>query len=130
MSYYSSDAAALPAAGFKQYCAPAALAPGWHGLELRYGKSPLDATSVFRFFVVDAAEVQTVVAGGVPANQILWKVLGPQPADCMFAHCSTGDRSRAYVSGAQHAHCAACRSSATVLCFASGLYIDSPLCAC
>ena len=80
-SYYSSDSAAPVAAGFKQYCVPASLAPGWHGLELRYGKSPLDATSVFRFFVVDATEVQAVYTGGVPANQILWKV----PAHAMKA---------------------------------------------
>lgn len=73
-SYYSSSSATPPAAGFQQYCVPVPLAPGWHDLDLRYAKSPLDTTSVFRFFVVDAAQVQTVYTSGVASNQILWKV--------------------------------------------------------
>ena len=48
--------------------------PGWHGVELRYSKSPLDETSVFKFFVIDAEQVETVYNSGVPSNQILWKV--------------------------------------------------------
>ena len=47
---------------------------GWHGVELRYSKSPLDQTSVFKFFVIDAEQVETVYNSGVPSNQILWKV--------------------------------------------------------
>ena len=43
-------------------------------MELRYSKSPLDTTSVFKFFVIDAQEVQTTYNSGVPSNQILWKV--------------------------------------------------------
>ncbi|KAK9918667.1 hypothetical protein WJX75_005803 [Coccomyxa subellipsoidea] len=73
-SYYSSDSNTSTPAGFKQYCVPVSLAPGWHGLELRYSKAPLDRTSVFRFFVVDAEQVETVYTSGVPSNQILWKV--------------------------------------------------------
>jgi hypothetical protein len=74
-SYYSSNSqTSSPAAGFKQYCVPIPMAPGWHDVELRYAKSPLDAASVFRFFVVDAEEVQNVYTSGVPSNQILWKV--------------------------------------------------------
>lgn len=57
-SYYSSDSNTSTPAGFKQYCVPVPLAPGWHGLELRYSKAPLDRTSVFRFFVVDAEQVR------------------------------------------------------------------------
>jgi hypothetical protein len=57
-SYYSSDSNTSTPAGFKQYCVPVSLAPGWHGLELRYSKAPLDRTSVFRFFVVDAEQVR------------------------------------------------------------------------
>ena len=50
------------------------LSTGWHNVELRYSKSPLDTTSVFKFFVIDAQEVQTTYNSGVPSNQILWKV--------------------------------------------------------
>ena len=57
-SYYSSESNTSTAAGFKQYCVPVPLAPGWHGLELRYSKAPLDRTSVFRFFVVDAEQAR------------------------------------------------------------------------
>ena len=46
-------------------------------MELRYSKSPLDTTSVFKFFVIDAQEVQTTYNSGVPSNQILWKVTLP-----------------------------------------------------
>ncbi|BDA51523.1 hypothetical protein COCOBI_19-0790 [Coccomyxa sp. Obi] len=56
-SYYSSDSNTSTPAGFKQYCVPIPLAPGWHKVELHYSKSPLDRTSVFRFFVVDAEQV-------------------------------------------------------------------------
>jgi hypothetical protein len=70
---------------------PIPLAPGWHGIELRYSKSPLDTTSVFRFFVVDAEEVETVYNSGVPSNQILWKVRArpgrPGQSNCLcWAH--------------------------------------------
>ena len=47
---------------------------GWHGVELRYSKSPLDQTSVFKFFVIDAEQVETIYNSGVLSNQILWKV--------------------------------------------------------
>jgi len=47
---------------------------GFHNVELRYSKSPLDQTSIFRFFVIDAEQVQTIYNSGVPSNQILWKV--------------------------------------------------------
>ena len=60
-SYYSSDSNTSTPAGFKQYCVPIPLAPGWHKVELRYTKSPLDRTSVFRFFVVDAEQVCTLL---------------------------------------------------------------------
>lgn len=50
------------------------LLTGWHNVELRYSKSPLDTTSVFKFFVIEAQEVQTTYNSGVPSNQILWKV--------------------------------------------------------
>ncbi|CAL8465732.1 g5268 [Coccomyxa elongata] len=75
-SYYSSDSNTSTPAGFKQYCVPIPLAAGWHKVELRYSKSPLDRTSVFRFFVVDAEQVETVYTSGVPSNQILWKGQG------------------------------------------------------
>ena len=108
-SYYSSDSAAPAAAGFKQYCAPARLAPEWHGLELRYGKSPLDATSVFRFFVLDAAEVQTVYTSDVPANQILWKVPGPSntPRSSKVLPNKAWDLQVGVGQRLMHMHCAA-----------------------
>ena len=53
---------------------PCCAVTGWHGVELRYSKSPLDQTSVFKFFVIDAEQVETVYNSGVPSNQILWKV--------------------------------------------------------
>ena len=52
------------------YC----LHPGWHNVELRYSKSPLDTTSVFKFFVIDAEQVETIYNSGVPSKQIQWKV--------------------------------------------------------
>lgn len=53
-------------------------------MELRYSKSPLDTTSVFKFFVIDAQEVQTTYNSGVPSNQILWKV-APLPCSLSSA---------------------------------------------
>ena len=47
---------------------------GFHNVELMYSKSPLDQTSIFKFFVIDAEQVQTIYNSGVPSNQILWKV--------------------------------------------------------
>jgi hypothetical protein len=48
-------------------------------VELRYSKSPLDTTSVFKFFLIDAEQVETVYNSGVPSNQILWKVYALYP---------------------------------------------------
>lgn len=73
-SLYREEAASWNLAGFRQFCTPAALQPGWHDLELAYGASPLDAYSVLRFFVVDAASVGAVAAGGQTAYEITWKV--------------------------------------------------------
>lgn len=74
MSLYREEAAAWSAAGFKQFCTPVALAPGWHDLTLTYGSGPAGAASVLRFFVVDAAAVDAVQAGGQTAYEITWKV--------------------------------------------------------
>ena len=71
---YREEAAAWSAAGFKQFCTPVALAPGWHDLTLTYGSGPAGAASVLRFFVVDAAAVDAVQAGGQTAYEITWKV--------------------------------------------------------
>jgi len=69
-SFYSSESNSTTPAGFKQYCVPVPLAPGWHRLELRYSKSPLDRTSVFRFFVVDAEQVRASGDGTIH----IWKL--------------------------------------------------------
>ena len=74
VSLYREDAAAWSAAGFKQFCTPVALVPGWHDLALTYGSGPAGAASVLRFFVVDAAAVDAVQAGGQTAYEITWKV--------------------------------------------------------
>ena len=48
--------------GFKQYCAPVMLTPGWHDVSIKYGNSPRlagrAASSVLRLFVIDAAQVR------------------------------------------------------------------------
>ena len=79
VSLYREEAAAWSAAGFKQFCTPVALAPGWHDLTLTYGSGPAGAASVLRFFVVDAAAVDSVQAGGQTAYEITWKVKPVMP---------------------------------------------------
>lgn len=74
VSLYRAEAADRSLAGFKQFCTPAALSPGWHDLELTYGSSPLDAYSVLRFFVVDAAAVAAVDVSNQTTYEITWKV--------------------------------------------------------
>ncbi len=75
VSLYRSEAAAgAPAGGFKQFCTPAPLAPGWHDLALRYASAPGGARSVLRFFVMDAAAVATVTAGEQAVYEVSWKV--------------------------------------------------------
>ena len=74
VSLYREEAADRGLAGFKQFCTPAALSPGWHDLELTYGSSPLDAYSVLRFFVVDAAAVAAVDVSKQTTYEITWKV--------------------------------------------------------
>lgn len=80
VSLYREEAAAWSAAGFKQFCTPVALAPGWHDLTLAYGSGPAGAASVLRFFVVDAAGVDAVQAGGQTAYEITWKVIPNIPS--------------------------------------------------
>lgn len=57
VSYYESESPVASIAGYKQYCEPIELAPGYHNLELRYGKSPLSTSSTFKFFVINAEQV-------------------------------------------------------------------------
>ncbi|KAK9833430.1 hypothetical protein WJX81_004558 [Elliptochloris bilobata] len=73
VSLYRQEASTWSAAGFKQFCTPVALAPGWHDLTLTYGSGPAGAASVLRFFVIDAAEVAAVQAGGQTTYEISWK---------------------------------------------------------
>ena len=75
VSLYREEASAWSAAGFKQFCTPVALAPGWHDLTLTYGSGPAGAASVLRFFVIDAAGVDAVQAGGQTTYEITWKVI-------------------------------------------------------
>ena len=89
VSLYHEEAAAWSAAGFKQFCTPVALAPGWHDLTLTYGSGPAGAASVLRFFVVDAAAVDAVQAGGQTAYEITWKVspdVGSHYTSLQFVH--------------------------------------------
>ena len=57
ISYYESESPVAEIAGYKQYCEPIQLAPGYHDLELQYGKSPLSTASTFKFFVINAEQV-------------------------------------------------------------------------
>ncbi|KAL0051929.1 hypothetical protein WJX82_004666 [Trebouxia sp. C0006] len=71
-NYYSSDSATFEIAGYKQYCVPITMAPGWHNLTLTYGNTPLDLYSVFRFFVIDADAVSVVTNNGTQSYEITW----------------------------------------------------------
>ncbi|KAL0027046.1 hypothetical protein WJX79_001031 [Trebouxia sp. C0005] len=71
-NYYSSDSATFEIAGYKQYCVPITMAPGWHNLTLTYGNTPLDLYSVFRFFVINADAVSVVTNNGTQSYEITW----------------------------------------------------------
>jgi len=68
-----------PAPGFKQYCAPVMLTPGWHDVAIKYGNSPRAvggaSSSVLRLFVIDAAQVRG--GEGKAARACSW--LGQSP---------------------------------------------------
>eukprot|EP00891_Asterochloris_glomerata_P006250 jgi/Astpho2/6250/fgenesh1_pg.00088_%23_59_t len=72
ISYYSSTNASTPTAGFVQYCVPISMAPGWHNLTLTYGNTPVTSGSVFRFFVINAANITTVSNNGTSSYEIDW----------------------------------------------------------
>ncbi|KAK9863676.1 hypothetical protein WJX84_000162, partial [Apatococcus fuscideae] len=90
VSYYESESPVASIAGYKQYCEPIELAPGYHNLELRYGKSPLSTSSTFKFFVINAEQVNTVVLNGQSTYDIQWQgqgtcCTGPSGVACSFA---------------------------------------------
>ena len=49
-----------PFPGFKQYCTPVLLTPGWHSVAIKYANSPatLGGASVLRLFVIDAEQAR------------------------------------------------------------------------
>lgn len=63
-------------AGFKQYCAPLLLSPGWHDVDVRYAHASKGGASVLRFFVLDAAAVNSVDVAGNPSYEIVWEGQG------------------------------------------------------
>ena len=71
-----SSAAAGVSAGFKQYCAPLLLSPGWHDVDVRYAHASRGGASVLRFFVLDAAAVNSVDVAGTPSYEIVWEGQG------------------------------------------------------
>jgi len=63
-------------AGFRQYCAPLLLSPGWHDVDVRYAHASRGGASVLRLFVLDAAAVNGVDVGGTPSYEIVWEGQG------------------------------------------------------
>lgn len=63
-------------AGFKQYCAPLLLSPGWHDVDVRYAHASRGGASVLRLFVLDAAAVNSVDVAGTPSYEIVWEGQG------------------------------------------------------
>ncbi|KAK9813313.1 hypothetical protein WJX72_012358 [[Myrmecia] bisecta] len=112
-SYYQSDSAPLDIAGFKQFCTPIMLRPGWHDVKLKYGNTPLDTFSVLRFFVVDAESVNTVNTNGTESYEIQWKGAGK---------CCTGSST----SPGCMAPLDCCRFRSTTPCDAAVAEVPSP----